>query len=62
LEDEKKSMAHTQEENETLLQEEITTQSIEALTNKAAQIRERGKELKDTFHSLAEDFQGARTA
>jgi hypothetical protein len=62
LEEEKKNMIYAQTERETLMHDEITLQTVETLTNKDAQIRERGKELKDKFHILAEIFQGAHTS
>jgi hypothetical protein len=52
LEDEKKIVPQEQTEGATLMQEKVTVQSVEALTGKAMQIREKGKELEETFHSL----------
>ena len=34
-----------------MIQEEITTQSLEALTEKATQVQARGRELANKFHS-----------
>jgi hypothetical protein len=45
LEEENKNMAQAQTESATLIQEEITTQSVEALTGKVTQVKERGREL-----------------
>jgi hypothetical protein len=61
LEEEKMSMAQAQSEGTTLLQEEIITQTFEALTNKAAQMRVKGKELEEKFHSLEKVVHGAST-
>jgi hypothetical protein len=60
LEEEKMSMEQAQSEGTTLLQEEITTQTIEVLTYKAAQMRTKGKEPTEKFHSLENEVQGAR--
>jgi hypothetical protein len=48
-------------ESATLIIEDITTQSVEALTKKSVQIKARGRELVDKFHSLEEVVQGAGT-
>jgi hypothetical protein len=61
LEEEKKSMAQAHSEGTTLLQEEITTQIVEALTDKVVQVKEKRKELVERFHSLEKVVQGART-
>jgi hypothetical protein len=61
LEEEKTSMAHAHSESTTLLQEHITMQIVEALTDKAAQVKEKGKELAEKFHSLEKVVQGAHT-
>jgi hypothetical protein len=45
LEEEKTSRAQAQEKSASLMQEEITSHTIEALTSRAAQMREKGKEL-----------------
>jgi Tfp pilus assembly protein PilN len=58
LEEEKKNMAQTQAECTTMIQEEITTQALEALTEKVAQVQARERELADKFHSLAEVVEG----
>jgi len=60
LEEKKTSRVQTQANIATLRQEEITVQTIEALIGKDAQIRERGKELKDKFHSIEKVVQGVR--
>jgi hypothetical protein len=44
-----------------MIQEEITLQSLEALTEMAVQVQARGRELEDKFHSLAEAVEGAHT-
>jgi hypothetical protein len=62
LEEEKKNMAQTQAECTTIVQEEVTTQNLEALTEKAAQVQTRGRGLADKFHSLAEVVKGAHSA
>jgi hypothetical protein len=46
----------------TMIQEEITMQALEALTEKAVQVQTRGRELADKFHSLAEVVEGAHKA
>jgi hypothetical protein len=61
LEEEKKNMAQAQTECATMIQEEITVQALEALTEKVMQVQERGRELADKFHSLAEVVEGAHT-
>jgi hypothetical protein len=43
------------------MQEEITMQTVEVLTNKAMQMREKGKELAEKFLSLDREVQGACT-
>jgi hypothetical protein len=45
-----------------MIQEEITTQALEVLTEKAMQVHARVRELADKFHSLAEVVQGAHNA
>jgi hypothetical protein len=62
LEAEKKNMAQTQVECTTMVQEEVTTQNLEALTEKVVQVQTRGRGLEDKFHSLAEAVKGARSA
>jgi hypothetical protein len=62
LEEEKKNMAKTHAECTTMVQEEITMQNLEALTEKAAQVQIRGRELADKFQSLAEIVKRARSA
>ena len=52
---------NTSIEGETLLQEEITTHIVEVLIEKAAYMREKGKELAEMFHSLEKVVQGACT-
>jgi hypothetical protein len=54
-------MAQAHTESATMIHEEITTQSVEALTGKVVQVQARGRELADKFHSLAEVVQGAHT-
>jgi hypothetical protein len=61
LEEEKKNMAQAQIEGTTLIQEEITTQSMESLTRKSTQVKERGRELVDKFHSLKTTIEGVHT-
>jgi hypothetical protein len=58
LEEGKKRMAHAHTESIALLQEQITTQMVKALTNKVVQVKEKGKELVEKFHSLEKDVQG----
>jgi hypothetical protein len=52
LEEEKTSRAHAQAERTTLMQEEITTQTVEVPTNNVAQMKEKSKELTEKFHDL----------
>ena len=61
LEEEKTSMAQAHSESATLLHEQITTQIIEALIEEAMQVKEKGKELTEKFHSLENVVQGTRT-
>jgi hypothetical protein len=46
----------------TITHEDITTQTLKSLEKKDAQVQERGRELADKFHSVVEDFGGARTS
>lgn len=62
LEKEKKNMAQTQTVCTVIIQEEVTAQALEALTEKAAQIQAKGRELTHKFHSLAEVVEGACNA
>jgi chromosome segregation ATPase len=62
LEEEKRNMEQAQTEGTTLIQEEITMQSVEALTGRVMQVQARGRELADKFHSLAEVVQGVHNA
>jgi hypothetical protein len=59
LEEEEKSLTHAHIEHATMIHEEITMQLVEAVTGKAVQVQERGRELLDKFHILVEVFQGA---
>jgi hypothetical protein len=61
LEEEKTRMVQAHSESATLLQEQITTQMVEVLTDKVAQVKEKGKELAEKFHSLEKVVQGACT-
>jgi hypothetical protein len=61
LEEEKTIMTQAHSESATLLQEKITTQIVEALTDKDAQVKEKGKELANKFHSLEKTVQGVHT-
>jgi hypothetical protein len=45
-----------------MIQEEITVQALEALTEKVVQVQARGRELANKFHSLAEAVEGVCTA
>jgi hypothetical protein len=54
-------MTQAQTKGIVLIQEEITTQSMEVLTGKAMQIKAKGRELADKFHSLETIVEGART-
>jgi hypothetical protein len=62
LEEEKKNMVQANIECATMIREDITSQELEVLTKKAVQIHERGRELVDKFHSLAEVFEAGHTA
>jgi predicted nucleic acid-binding Zn-ribbon protein len=62
LEEENKNMTQAQTKCVALIQEEIITQSMEALTGKVTQVQERGRELTHKFHNLVEAIQGACTA
>jgi hypothetical protein len=42
-----------------MIQEEITSQSVDALKSKAVQVKARGRKITDKFHSLEEAVQGA---
>jgi hypothetical protein len=55
-------MAQTHVECTTMVQEEVTMQNLEALTEKAVQVQTRGRGLVDKFHSLAEAIKGACSA
>ena len=55
-------MAHAQIKCVAMIQEEITTQALEALAEKALQVQERGRELTDKFHNLVEASVGACNA
>jgi hypothetical protein len=61
LEEEKMSMAHAQSEGNITTGRDNNMQTVEALTDKAAQMREKGKELAEKFHSLEKVVQGACT-
>jgi hypothetical protein len=61
LEEENKSMSQTHSEGLIVLQEEITSQTVEALTEKSTQMREKGKELAEKFHILEKVVQGVCT-
>jgi hypothetical protein len=52
-------MVQTQEECAKMIQEEITTQVLDALTEKAMQAQIQGRELADKFHTLAGVVEGA---
>jgi hypothetical protein len=56
LEAEKKNMTQTQVECTAMVQEEVTVQNLEVLTENAAQVQTQGKGLTDKFHSLVEVF------
>jgi hypothetical protein len=62
LEEEKKNMVQTQEKCVVIIQEEVTTQALEALTEKSTQVQAKGRELAHKFHSLAEVVEGAHNA
>jgi hypothetical protein len=62
LEEEKRIMEKEHIEGTTLIQEEITMQSVDELTGRATQLQARGRELADKFHNLVEVVQGVRTA
>jgi hypothetical protein len=61
IEEEKKSMAWAHLEGATLVQEEITTQIVDALIDKVLPVKEKGKELAEKFHNLEKVVQRART-
>jgi hypothetical protein len=61
LEEENMSMEQAQLEGKKLIQEEITMHTVEALTDKVAQMRTKGKELTNNFHILEKEVQGAHT-
>jgi len=62
LEEEKKNMAQTQAECTLIIQEEVTMQELEALTEKATQIQAKGRELTHKFHNLEEVVEGVCNA
>jgi hypothetical protein len=61
LEEEKKSMAQAHIESATLIHEDITAQSVEALTGKVMQVKMRGRELAEKFQILETTIEGACT-
>jgi hypothetical protein len=61
LEEEKTRMAQEHTESATLFQEHITTQMVGALEDKAAQVKEKGKELEEKFHKLEKAIQREHT-
>jgi hypothetical protein len=61
LEEENTRMQQTHIESATVLQEHITTQMVKALTEKVAQVKEKGEELAGKFHSLEKVVQGVHT-
>jgi hypothetical protein len=62
LEEEKKNMAQAHAKCTTMIQEEITTQALESLVEKTAQVQERGMELADRLHILEEAVEGVHTS
>jgi hypothetical protein len=50
------------EECATMIQEEITVQSVEALTGKSMQVKTRGRELAEKFQILETTVEGACTS
>jgi len=54
-------MAQTQVEYTTMIQEEITMEVLEELTEKVAQVQARERELAKKFHSLEEAVKGVHT-
>jgi hypothetical protein len=61
MEEEKTRMVQAHLESATLLQEQITLHMVEALIDKAAQVKEKWKELVEKFHSLEKVVQGMQT-
>jgi hypothetical protein len=62
LDEEKRNMEHAHTEVTTLIQEEITMQSVEALTGRTTQVQEKGREIDDKFRKLIEVVQGVHNA
>jgi uncharacterized protein YfcZ (UPF0381/DUF406 family) len=62
LKEEKRNMVQTQAKCATIIQEEVTAQALEALTEKAVQVQAKGREITHKFHSLTEAVEGANNS